>query len=138
MVKTMKELSQIINAHLENGKCRICPKCNSKLKLDLSSKNLKIFCPNCGFKEPCHLRGLEISEVNCSSCPYSPSRKEEMGFKEAKQKLIKQFRTKRGVLKLGAIQKLIEENLEYPKLKRKCVQSWYPTMTKGLKMQRDP
>jgi hypothetical protein len=127
----MKELTEIINAHYENGKSRICPKCSSKLKIDLSSKSLKIFCPNCGFKEPCHLRGLEINNINCSSCPYSPNRK-EIGFKEAKQKLIKQFRTKRGVLKLGAIQKLIEENLEYPKLKRKCVQAWNSQSSKEM------
>jgi predicted RNA-binding Zn-ribbon protein involved in translation (DUF1610 family) len=121
-----KELEQEgIIVHRKNSeKPRVCSTCHNKLRINVNS--LKIYCSNCGYIEPCHLRDLTISVVNCSSCPYSPIYQGSISIVKAKKELMKKFRTKRGVLNLGAIQRLINQKIQYSNLKGKCPQSWIP------------
>jgi len=120
------ELEGIMVQANNSTKVRACPNCKGKLRIDTS--NFKVFC-SCGYIEPCHLRKLKISGVNCSSCPYSAQFRENLALKIIKANYFKQFKTKRGVLPLGAVTELIQENLAFPKLKGKCYQSWSPKRT---------
>lgn len=128
MITMSKKVEQEgIMVHAKNStKARFCPRCKGKLRIDTSS--FKVFC-SCGYIEPCHLRKLKISDVNCSSCPYSAQFRENLALKIVKANYFKQFKTKRGVLPLGAVTELIQENLAFPNLKGKCYQSWSPKRT---------
>lgn len=128
---TLNKLKQEgIFAHSENSsKVRACPNCKGKLRI--STTNLKVYCKGCGYVEPCHLRSLKISAVNCSSCPYSTLFKKNLALKTIKATYFKKFKTKRGVLPLGAVNTLVQENLAFPKLKSKCYQSWTPKVNEG-------
>jgi hypothetical protein len=118
-----------ILAYSENSiRVRVCPNCKGKLRIDTS--NFKVYC-SCGYVEPCHLRSLTIGQTNCSSCPYSPNYREAKEISKAKAEYFKRFRTKRGVLPLGAVKALVQENLDYPKLKSKCYQAWNPMKNEG-------
>jgi hypothetical protein len=124
-MKTDKKLEQEgILAHSENStKVRVCPNCKGKLRIN--TNNFKVYC-SCGYVEPCHLRQLAINQINCSSCPYSETYKQTITISDAKKQYFKRFRTKRGVLPLGIVKTLTQENLGYPNLKGKCYQSWKP------------
>jgi hypothetical protein len=131
MITMSKKVEQEgIMVHAENStNVRLCPRCKGKLRIDTSS--FKVFC-SCGYIESCHLRKLKISEVNCSSCPYSAQFREDLALKTIKANYFKSLPHKNQytkVLPLGAVTELIQENLAFPKLKGKCYQSWSPKRT---------
>lgn len=122
-----------ILAHLEDSsKIRACPNCKGKLRINPS--NFKVYCKDCGYVEPCHLRSLKISAVNCSSCPYSARFKEDLALKTIKVKYFKSLKHKNqySKLPLGVVNALVQENLAFPKLKSKCYQAWNPQSIKAI------
>lgn len=118
-----------ILAYLQNSiKIRLCPKCKGKLRIN--TINFKVYCSDCGYIEPCHLRHLTINQTNCSGCPYSSRFNKDLALKEVRKKCFAKRKNQYDKLALGLVERLVQENLDYPSLKWKCYQAWNPQATK--------